>query len=71
MKVTVQEFDKASEIYLTADTVEDAALLIRIGMNSTREVEITAYAEKQGIVTLSISPKIAKNGNMDIPKRNR
>lgn len=55
MKIIANEYDHAFEISIDAETVAEAALLARIGLNAVRRsitVDTTAYGD--GTVTTAI-----------------
>ena len=42
MKVTMNEHESCFSIDLEAETMEDASMLVRFGMNSTKELKYSA-----------------------------
>lgn len=47
MKVTFQEFDECFSIDLHAEDLEECALLVRLGLNATKDLRsVTSYAYK-------------------------
>ena len=56
MKVKVCEYDQAFEIDLEAETMEDCVMLIRMGLNRTKEV---IYAETFAAANCPIVSKIS------------
>lgn len=69
MHVEVTELDDRFIIDLTADTAEDAARLVRLGMNGTKTVcETHAAASKHGRVFAWVVVGNRVNDVTDIPK---
>lgn len=61
MKININEWDHVFEFDLTPETVAEAALLVRIGMNTTKEVSyISTNANKDGTITSGIALKKVK-----------
>ncbi len=49
MKAEINEYDGCYAIDLTAETVEDAAKLVRLGMNTTKELRsLESYVSQSG-----------------------
>lgn len=54
MLVNMQEFGGCFDVELTAETVEEAALLVRFGLNRTKEVRSAEAYATSGQITGSI-----------------
>lgn len=70
MKTTFVENDGCFAITFVAENMEEAALCVRAGVNSTSEVRYkAAYACKGGHFEFSLVLGKHKNANSDLPKR--
>ena len=70
MKITMHEYEGCFSFELEAETLADAALLTRFGMNATRTVQYVSCNVNQGGKFeggLVISKH--KRANSDVPKR--
>ncbi len=70
MKVTLNEYEGCFGIDLSAETMLEASQLVRLGMNTTKELKFNkCYVNKDG--TFSSSTIIAKHrrAGSEIPKR--
>jgi hypothetical protein len=59
MKVELREYDGQFQFRLSAEDVAEAALLVRLGLNSTKQVEkiYTVAAEKEVFSWVSVGKK--------------
>lgn len=49
MKITLQEYDGCFSFDMEAETLKDAALLVRMGINATKEIRfLSAIAPSDG-----------------------
>jgi len=58
MRVEINEYAKSIQIELRADTVKDAAQLVRIGMNKSKSNKLVyndTYAGSDGLVMTQLS----------------
>lgn len=70
MKATVTEYDGCFSIDLQAETMSEAATLVRMGMNRTEKIHYaTSTVEKNGGFNSSFVFKKSKRANNDVPKR--
>lgn len=70
MKITLTELDGCFSFNLTAETLPDAALLTRLGMNATSELRyVSATADKGGSFQAGVVIAKHKQANNIIPKR--
>lgn len=49
MKIEIHENEKTFGLNMTAETVQDAALLVRFGMNATKKFYSSSSAHKDGV----------------------
>lgn len=69
MRVELHEYDGCFEISLVAETVEEAAQLVRMGMNTTKELRYQrTYAYQSGISADVVLGK-SKRADASVPKR--
>lgn len=71
MKATLTEHDGCFAIELEAETMQEAALITRAGMNSKKELRSAdAYVEANGNFLLSAVLAKSRKANNSVPKRN-
>lgn len=69
MKITIDENHDNFMIRTEAETIQEAALLVRMGINSTKELRYsTAYATNDSVFHTLVIGK-AKNANCEVPHR--
>lgn len=69
MKISAHEYDGSFSISMTADTVEEAAFLVRMGMNRTNAISYCeSSANKDGTFTGIMSVKKRARSNSVIPR---
>lgn len=70
MKVELHEYSGCFSISLVAETVEEAAKLVRMGMNSTKDLRyLRTYAYDTGVSADVVLGK-SKRADSSVPKRN-
>lgn len=70
MKITLQEFGGCFSVRCVAETLPDANVLVRMGMNATKDVRsVTAYANDDGTFSASIVLGKHRKANSYIPRR--
>ncbi len=70
MKATVIEYDGCFSIDLTAETMQEAATLVRLGMNRTDEHRyIASTVSKEGGFAFCVTFVKSKRANHAVPKR--
>lgn len=70
MKITLKEWEGCFGFDLEAESMQDAALLVRMGMNATKEIRhISATANQDGTFHGSLVLGKHKSANNDIPRR--
>jgi len=70
MKIELYEFDDCFDISLEAETVEEAARIIRMGMNSKKDLNyVIASAFDDQTIFGSISIGKRKRGHSEVPKQ--
>lgn len=68
MKIELKEYNETFEFQMTAETVEDAALLVRFGKSAKKEVkQIWCAVDKEKLYGGLVLP-IAKNAVIDISR---
>lgn len=69
MKIEVHEFDHCFCFELAAETLEEAALLVRFGINATTELRgSNAWAGAKGPIGVSIDIGKRKASTSTVPK---
>ena len=70
MKINLIENDGCFSFRLTAETLVDAALLTRLGMNATKEVRtISTFVNRDGSFESAVVIGKHKNSGPFVPKR--
>ncbi len=70
MIVEVIERDSVFSIDLTAETMEDAAKLTRMGMNAKKEIRcVETYVASDGTFQSTMEIVKSKRANNNVPKR--
>lgn len=70
MKVNVNEFGSQVEIHMEAETKEDAAQLVRLGMNTTKEMlYIRSDVYSTGTVSSTVCIKKHYRADVLVPRR--
>jgi hypothetical protein len=70
MKAKIEEYSDTFSVYLEAETVAEAAKLVRLGVNSVKNSSlIYTSAHNTGALQTSIYFKKMQNANSDIPRR--
>lgn len=70
MKATFIEYDGCFGIEFHAETMAEAATLVRFGANRTDELRVcSADVSREGNFTAAIVFKKSKRANSDVPKR--
>lgn len=70
MKISLTEYDGSFSFDMTAETMADAALLTRFGMNSTKEIRYdSASANQNGTFEAGLVIAKIKRATNIIPKR--
>ena len=62
MKIAFKEGDGSFFFDLTAETVADAALIVRLSLNATQKVQIYGAANKDGSVYGSVVVRKGRKG---------
>lgn len=64
MKIQFNEYDSVFSLDLTAETLEDAALLVRFGLNTTNKINYkAAYVSGPGFFASLSLPKTKRSRN--------
>lgn len=70
MKARVLEFSRSFEVDLTAETLEEAAALVRLQVNANKEVEYRqTTASTTGVFCLEVGFRKSPRSGSSIPKR--
>ena len=70
MKITMQEYDGCFSFDMTAETLADAALLTRFGMNRTDEIKYgSTLANQNGTFEAGLAIGKSARADSTIPKR--
>lgn len=70
MKITLTEHDGCFAFDLAAETLPDAALLTRLGMNATKEIRhASTNVSRDGRFEAGVVIAKHKHANNDVPKR--
>lgn len=70
MTIKVFEFDSEFSFEMTADTMEDAAWITRVGINQTRKITLRSCAWDKGKFQLDATIGKRKNWSSTITKLN-
>ena len=70
MKFNLIEHEGCFAIDMQAETIQDAATLVRLGMNTTRELRfLSANVSKEGSFTATAVFAKHRRANSDVPRR--
>jgi hypothetical protein len=70
MKISLIEYEGCFSLDFNAETMADAALLTRFGMNRTNEIQTAGtQANRDGTFTGHLILKKSKRADSNIPKR--
>lgn len=70
MKIILTEFEKCFAFDLLAETKEDAALLVRLGMDGTQEVRsLATHVNKDGGFTAHVVVGKHRKADSCVPRR--
>ena len=69
MRFEIKEYGASFVIECTANTIQDAALLTRMGMNGKKEVRYETNVYQDGTFTSWISIHKNRRAKSEVPKR--